>query len=227
MKVRVCPKCGKHNDESAFSCIDCGTTLSLKTLVDLDSGKFLNVKPIAGYTELADISPYFEEDVEDIIRRTISFGERIVWGCNIAHLAQAGGISPLLPGIMVVSGKALLFGYAIITDQRLITVYFTSDPERSRLEVWTSHNSLKPIFAVGQPGFELSSKEKLSRQVTSHPFSDLASIRMESKGIKDISLASLIIGLKQGQESSITFYGIHDAEKVREILVGNQEKQAR
>lgn len=61
MKVRVCPNCGKHNDESAFNCIGCGTTLSLKTLMDTDSGQLLNVKPIAGYTELANISPYLNK----------------------------------------------------------------------------------------------------------------------------------------------------------------------
>ena len=33
-KVRVCPKCGKHNLENAWHCIDCRTTLSIETLMD-------------------------------------------------------------------------------------------------------------------------------------------------------------------------------------------------
>ena len=34
MHIRICQKCGKHNLENAWSCADCGETLSLKTLVD-------------------------------------------------------------------------------------------------------------------------------------------------------------------------------------------------
>jgi len=47
MKVRVCPKCEKHKLESVFSCIDCGTTIPINTLLDTDTG-LLNVTPIAG-----------------------------------------------------------------------------------------------------------------------------------------------------------------------------------
>ena len=36
MKVRVCPKCGKHNLEDAWLCIECGETLSLNTLTEVD-----------------------------------------------------------------------------------------------------------------------------------------------------------------------------------------------
>lgn len=35
MKVRVCPKCGKHNLEDAWYCLDCGETLSIKTIADV------------------------------------------------------------------------------------------------------------------------------------------------------------------------------------------------
>lgn len=34
MNIRICSKCGKHNLENAWSCADCGETLSLKTLID-------------------------------------------------------------------------------------------------------------------------------------------------------------------------------------------------
>ena len=36
MKVKVCPNCGKHNPESAWSCENCGATLSIRTLIDID-----------------------------------------------------------------------------------------------------------------------------------------------------------------------------------------------
>ncbi len=35
MKVRICPKCGKHNPENVWACGDCGHTLSVNALVDL------------------------------------------------------------------------------------------------------------------------------------------------------------------------------------------------
>jgi hypothetical protein len=36
-KVRVCPKCGKHNLESAWHCSECAETLSIETLVDIEA----------------------------------------------------------------------------------------------------------------------------------------------------------------------------------------------
>ena len=36
MKARVCPNCDKHNAESAWHCADCGTTLSTKTVMDVE-----------------------------------------------------------------------------------------------------------------------------------------------------------------------------------------------
>lgn len=42
MNIRICPKCGKHNPESAWSCVDCGETLSLKTLVDANNTELIS-----------------------------------------------------------------------------------------------------------------------------------------------------------------------------------------
>lgn len=49
-KVRVCPKCNKHNAENAWNCVDCGATLPITSLVDLDSeqtngGSIINKPP--------------------------------------------------------------------------------------------------------------------------------------------------------------------------------------
>lgn len=133
--------------------------------------------------------------------------------------------------VTIALGNAFLFGYLIITDQRLICVYFESDmmgtmtgykPKRSCLEIWATLNSVKAIVAVGQPGFELSPTENFSRQIAAYLLDDIASIRLESKGAKDVSLTSLIIKLKQGDETSITFYGMHDAEKTQKLIQANQ-----
>jgi hypothetical protein len=35
MKVRICPQCGKQYNENAWSCADCGATLSMNTIVDI------------------------------------------------------------------------------------------------------------------------------------------------------------------------------------------------
>jgi len=68
MKVRVCPQCGKNNLENAFSCVECGTTLSIKSLLDLESDQYSNVKAVAGETRLGEISSYFESDVEETLK---------------------------------------------------------------------------------------------------------------------------------------------------------------
>ena len=36
MKVRICPKCGKHNPENSWSCEDCGETLPMNVLVSAE-----------------------------------------------------------------------------------------------------------------------------------------------------------------------------------------------
>ena len=45
MKVRVCPKCGKHNLENAWSCTNCGESLSINTLIDAESSQLLSKTP--------------------------------------------------------------------------------------------------------------------------------------------------------------------------------------
>ena len=34
MQIRVCPKCGRHNSATAWSCIICGETLSTNTITE-------------------------------------------------------------------------------------------------------------------------------------------------------------------------------------------------
>ena len=67
MKVRVCPSCGKVNEELAFHCGNCGQTLSIKTLMDTDSERFLKSTPQAGEVALINISPAFQEEAGRIL----------------------------------------------------------------------------------------------------------------------------------------------------------------
>lgn len=48
MKVRICPDCDTHNPEDAWSCANCGYTLSINTLVDIDQEQGM---PSQGETE--------------------------------------------------------------------------------------------------------------------------------------------------------------------------------
>ena len=116
MKVKVCPKCGKHNSESAWSCADCGETLSLNTLVDTDTGQQSNVVPIAGHTTLSKISAHFEEDVADTLKTNVRIDESVNWGGNFAVLSKT---------------RPYIFGYFVITPRQLIRVQFVSDMKRA------------------------------------------------------------------------------------------------
>ena len=111
MKVRVCPKCGKHNLENAWQCIDCGATLSMKTLMDTEIGELLSVTPIAGHATLSEISAYFEQDVIETLKTTARIDESIIWGCDFVKLSQA---------------PPFIFGYLIITSRQLICVRFVN-----------------------------------------------------------------------------------------------------
>ena len=39
MKVRVCKKCGHHNPVDTWSCANCGATLSVDTIIELDNSQ--------------------------------------------------------------------------------------------------------------------------------------------------------------------------------------------
>jgi hypothetical protein len=232
MKVRVCPNCGKHNDEGAFSCADCGTTLSLKTLMDTDSGQLLNVKPIAGYTELAKISPYFERYILNSIK-TITHEDAILWVCNITH---------------VTNSAPFMFGYLILSSRQLICTYFESDsylfkeipdfvtllalilrlqrirrrPERNYIDL--SYGTL----AVNYPDCALTEKEEKSRVDVIHDLKNLDSIDLVGQWyggnlFKRIRLKKLIPrfqGPKETmmQETTIDFYSPADAEKAYKVM---------
>lgn len=42
MKIRICPKCAKHNPENTWDCTECGETLSMKTLVDANNTQLVS-----------------------------------------------------------------------------------------------------------------------------------------------------------------------------------------
>ena len=105
MKVRVCPKCDKHNLENAFNCIACGETLSIKTILDLETGE-MNIEPIAGEKALGRISTEFEEQVSEILNPVREYGYKVQWGCNLTNRDKR------------------INGFLILTSAQMIFVYF-------------------------------------------------------------------------------------------------------
>ena len=184
MKVKVCPECGKHNSENAWSCADCGTTLALNTLIDTDDFQ------AEGQQALSEISPYFKQDVETVLNTVIQSHETVVYGCDITQL---GGIR---------------FGYLLITSHRLICVKFESEtegefariassmanplkaflneftgrniprPKRFCHEVRPSGSTRVPLIAVGSPKYPLTAREEESRNMKIYNLQELVSVNI-------------------------------------------------
>jgi len=193
--------------ENAFSCVECGTTLSIKSLLDLESDQYSNVKAVAGETRLGEISSYFESDVEETLKWMKNSTEKIEWGFNLSQAAQD---TPLTVSVDKAMNKVLkffeferkippfLFGYFILTTERLICVYFTCEdgkyglPKRhcfmdpywkkktpgfgSPLNISSNHLVL-PIPVVDAPRYPLADVEKQSRKVVIYELRDLSSVR--------------------------------------------------
>jgi len=231
MKVRVCPQCGKHNLENAFSCVECGTTLSIKTLLDLESDQFSNVKSIAGETRLSEISAYFGADVEETLKWVKNSTEKIEWGFNLSQAAQDTPMRERTSNKVLKFfdlGRGLpsfLFGYFILTSERLICVYFTCEvsengfPKRQcflnpRLErimpaIGESNFSSRgylvlPIPAIDAPGYPLTDVEKKSRKVVIYELRDLSSVRTFESTV-DQKVRYLKLKFKKDEEVEFAF----------------------
>jgi hypothetical protein len=230
MKVKVCPKCGKHNLENAWSCTDCGQTLSMKTLIDTEDGQ-PSVVPIAGQPALSNVSLHFEQDVVEILDAIIQGDESVIWGCNITQSAR---IPPFK------------FGYLIITSQRLICVRFKSELKREaassalslllspltflmkeavRLNVRPKRPLLSPaVPAVNYPSYPLTPDEKASRRVAIHDLENLVSADLASSWYGEIRLVSLTVRFRQGKEMIVTFYTPHEAMEAHKLLAARLGK---
>ena len=237
MKVRVCPKCGKHNSESAWYCDDCGETLSIKSLVDMEELK-ASQSPIAGKAELSRISPHFYEDVAELFDTQIQGEESVIRGCNITQPS---------------TGAPFKFGYLIVTSQRLIEVQFESElkrkvaesalslgdplasmareayganmqPMRPYLEIWPSRSTRTPALAVDNPRHPPSPPQRSSRQVTVYQLKDLASVQLESIGYTGTFVMNLTANFRQGKKMTVAFYAPDEAEEIGRLLTARLGK---
>lgn len=167
MKIRLCPKCGKQNEMNAWNCVDCGATLSMNTLVELENtrtstGK-IKICPKCGkqndmntwnctdcgatlsVNTLVNSENIQSKQLELAYQRTLGnvspyFQNDIL--NNIFESLQADekiirGFDICLPS----SSTPFWFGYMVVTSQRLISVYFQADTHFSLLEGNTPQRS--------------------------------------------------------------------------------------
>ena len=83
MKAKVCPECGKHNLENAWSCVDCGHTLSIKTLVEIES-----------YIENAEAIEAARRELEERLSED-EYAVMMNKDRNVDELIEGGGLSDI------------------------------------------------------------------------------------------------------------------------------------
>ena len=237
MKVRVCPDCGTHNPENAWSCADCGTTLSVDALIDIESGSPMHASPFAGHANLSEVSTYFEADVKETIQQHIRIDDSMKWGCNYARISK---------------NPPYIFGYLIITSRNFIQVEFKSDtstkledllfgqipetpPVRHQKKmdaapgldepfgIDSSKVSTRPWVAVGllkvpYPGQPLTQNELNTRRVRIKALKELAAVRCDSNWFNEHLIKSLVVLFRGEDEDTLIFYSPHLVEKAKKIL---------
>lgn len=226
MKVRVCPQCGKHNAENSFNCSDCGETLSMNTLMEIEEGG-----KSSGRSALKSILPCFERDLAEILKTTVKEGfEDIVWGNNFTNISDKPPYN---------------FGFFIITSMRLICVYFQPDmnggyPARPYLNLEKEARSksvganvdwllvgpllaavlrgLRQKIAVNYPTSALTPQERASRVVKAYDLRKLASKDLISAWYGEIQLKSVVVKFHPEDEVTLTFLDTDAARKVYESI---------
>jgi ribosomal protein S27AE len=229
-KVRVCPKCGKHNLENAWHCIDCGTTLSVKTLMDVEDGQ-PSMAPIAGERALSSLSPHFEQDVAELLDTALQDDESVVWGCNITQISRT---------------PPFRLGYLLVTSQRLICVEFESEVEGRGVQLGCLLEVLQVLLslpkevgledghkvqvrpkrpwigatvpAVNCPSYPLTPKELASRRGAVYDLESLVSAHLESAWFGDMFFVSLTAGFHQDRKATFTSYAPHEAQELHKLL---------
>lgn len=109
MKVRICPKCHIQNEDIAWTCSNCGATLSLNTIVNLS--EIQGEEKVVGDEMDTAVSPNPDEDIE---RNSLA----LIAG------ALAGFITPIIVSI--------LFAIYFIVDNFL---YYFNHPNLT----WTNY----------------------------------------------------------------------------------------
>lgn len=233
MKVKICPECSKHNLEDAWNCVDCGRTLSMKTLADMESHQTYG-GPLEYFPQLSNISTYFHEDVAELLDTTRRRDESIVLGANITQPS---------------TGAPFRFGYVILTSQRFICVLFECELKKGKIDsidrilgplciilginatyapdyspTWrlkrayrewgSSPTSISQIVVLESLSAPLTPKEEASRIVIIHKLKDVVSENLKWAG----GLSSLTIELRWSRDLTVSFYSPHEAKDIYKSL---------
>ena len=231
-KVRVCPECGKQNLENAWHCVDCGTTLSVQTLMDVEDGQ-PSMAPIPSQRALSSLSPHFKQDAAELLGTVLQDDDSVVWGCNITQISSA---------------PPFRFGYLLVTSRRLIRVEFESEVTRDAVGAvlkvlqipftdfvewaWAAAEALRhnerpkrgwaggssPVPAVSYPNYPLTPNELASRTEAVYDLESLVSADLESALFGDTHVVSLTARFHQDRKATCTFYTLHEALQVHELL---------
>lgn len=160
MQIRLCPKCGKQNGGNAWNCVDCGATLSMNTLVELENtrtstGK-IKICPKCGKQNDMNIWNCADCGATLSVNTLVETENIQTKQLELAYQHTLGNISPyfkndilnnffeslqtdekILRGFDIClpcSSAPFWFGYMVVTSQRLISVYFKADTHFSLLE---------------------------------------------------------------------------------------------
>lgn len=81
MKVRICPNCNKQNLENAFNCANCGTTLSVSTLVEVEFSQ-TEETPSSDNAKSATTHPHREQETRNI-SSSVKVGNFFCINCGV------------------------------------------------------------------------------------------------------------------------------------------------
>jgi hypothetical protein len=225
MKIKLCPECGKHNTESAWSCVDCGKTLSLKTLIDTEAQE-ATLGTYADQYELSQLSPRYLQDAMEILDIALRYEEEDIIRCfefdtphnfgyiiltshqlihvNFAHVIQTdnddfGLISFVSMFFNLVLVRFLGFITYLISYAFVMIVDILSSILRRRTQA--AHLRLSPKPKPGQ----LSNAEQASRQAWVYNLADLESIDLAEKVQLNTCFMTLKAEFDKMDALSVTF----------------------
>jgi hypothetical protein len=186
MQIRLCPECGKVNDENAWNCVNCGTTLGIETLMDAAQAQ-AEEADLPRKRALISVSKYFKDDYTNLLDTALHEDETIIKGCDINRYSMSPPFD---------------FGYLILTNKRLICVSFSADTDIHMSETVPRRPYLTSTYASGltERGHAISSYavDKIDSPLTENERStrDVTTLHLKNLYSADLAPGGLAIKLR-------------------------------